>query len=124
MEKRPPLILDGDCDLDEIFDANRDDSIRWACMRCEDDPETRVYVCGFRRQFRERLTKDFPYESKLWTKKLLDDEDVDHFFVLLGKFANTSYSVALKEMGRFYCEILKAKMNLDLHPSVFSVEHV
>ena len=113
MQKRKSLELD--------YDHNRTDSIEWARNRCEDDSEIRTFIFGLRRQFRERIAKDFPREFPC-IEVLGDDEDPNHFFVFVGKFADMNHDPALKEMAHFFCEQLKLELNLDLHPSVFTLE--
>ena len=113
MQKRKTLELD--------YDHNRTDSIEWARNRCEDDSEIRTFIFGLRQQFRERIAKDFPREMP-FLSMLGDDQDPNHFCVFVGQFTDMDHSLALREMGRFFCEQLKAELNLDLHSSFFTPE--
>lgn len=129
MEQRETVVIDDtyyrfDTEADaavyesESFNHNRADSIWWACRRCEDDPEIRDYLFRLRAQFREQLARDFPNDAAL-SPILGDEQDPNHFFVLIGKFAEKRHSAGLQEMALFFAEKLKAELNLDLHPSLF-----
>lgn len=132
MQKRKILILD-DAYYDfenevqaegyeqQSFSINRGDSIWWACQRCKDDDEIGEFVFGLRRQFHERLLKDFPGEA-IVSSMLEDREDPNHFFVFIGDFADAKHNPALRAMALFFCEQLKPELNLDLHPSFFHAE--
>ncbi len=132
MQKRKQLVLDdahygfddplqAEAYQRQSYGVNRGDSIQWARERCRDDEEIQDFVFGLRTQFRDRLIKEFPGEATGGT--MLDDgEDPNHFFVFVGRLADTKYSPALQEMALFFCEQLKADLNLDLHPSFFKAE--
>ena len=132
MQKRKQLVLDdahygfddplqAEAYQRQSYSVNRGDSIQWARERCRDDEEIQDFVFGLRTQFRDRLIKEFPGEATGGT--MLDDgEDPNHFFVFVGRLADTKYSPALQEMALFFCEQLKAELNLDLHPSFFKAE--
>ena len=132
MQKRKQLVLDDahygfdDPRQAEVYERrsygyNHDDSIWWARERCRDDEEIRQFIFGLRQQFRDHLIKQFPDEAVVGA--MLDDgEDLNHFFVFVGSFADTKYSPALQEMALLFCERFKAELNLDLHPSFFKTE--
>ena len=132
MQKRESLLLDDThYNFDDSANAavyteksygyNRGHSIDWVRKRCGDDDEIRTFIFDLRRQFRERITAEFPSEITILSL-LGDSQDPNHFFVLIGQVAERDDSPNLRELARFFCEQLKAELNLDLHPAVFTSE--
>lgn len=129
MQKREVLILDDayhnfDDPLqvksyeDISYGHNRADSIEWARRRSNEDQQIHDFIFQMRQQFRERLISEFPKEAAM-SGMLADDEDLNHFFVFVGQFADMKESPKLQQMALFYAEQLKSDLNMDLHPSLF-----
>lgn len=115
MKKRETVVLDpkyGPYAEEEAFDVNRADSIEWA--RRQSGAEARR-LFELRDQFCAQLEKDFPRERGLVA--IVQHDDLTNFLVVLGQLCEHQYSAALRAMARFYCDTLKAEMNLDLYPS-------
>lgn len=118
MQKRDSLVLDDayydhsdprntEAYLNECFAQNRADSIRWACLRCNDDDEIRRLVFGLRWRFKEVVQPEFA--------ALLDEaEDPNHFFVFVGRAADKGNGLAVE-----ICRQLKSDLNLDLFRELF-----
>ena len=132
MEKRKTLVIkdayykfdakeDAQVYESNSYDLNRADSIEWAERHCKEDLEIRRLIFKLRRQFRERLLKEFPGESVVATL-LEEDQEINQFFGWLRNFANGEVNPSLKIMALFFCEKLKLELNLDLHPSFFKAE--
>lgn len=132
MKKRESLILDDayykfDTQANaavfekESYSHNRADSIEWARRRCKENTEIQEYMFTLRRQFRERLGREFPSDAVL-SPMLQEGEDLNHFLVLIGRFAEDNRNPALQQMALFYAEKLKIDLNLDLAPSFFEAK--
>lgn len=106
---------------DDNFLMNFGESIAWAKLRIQHDPEIRTFLMNIRQQFRARLLRDFPNDASLLTA-FSDGENWNDFFVILRNCSENDEKPMLKAFSKSVCERLKEELNLDLVPSLFQAD--